>query len=155
MIKKVIFLLGHAWVIAALVRSSRAGWQALHRRQRDEFAARLGENPDQIVALINEVEPLWATDPGKAERMLQAHYVSVRERDAARRAALWKRAASDPTAAGELKAALAEDLETHHSARRELERSRKVIPEVLEEIDAEMASTRRQMVVLAKLRRTP
>ena len=151
MVKKVIVLLGHAWVIAALVRSSRAGWHALHRRQRDELEARLGENPEQLAALIHEVEPLWATDPGKAQRMLEAHYRSVREREAAKRAALWKRAASDPAAAAELKAAFADDLETHHFARRELERSRKVAPGVLEEIDAEMASTRREMRVLAKL----
>jgi hypothetical protein len=104
---------------------------------------------------MHEVEPLWATDPAKAQRTLEAHYVSVSERNAAKRAVLWKKAASDPAAAGDLKAALAADLEIHRSARRKLERSRKTSPGVLEEIDAVIASTRRELGLLARLVRTP
>jgi hypothetical protein len=98
MIKNLFFALGYIGVLIIILKLNSARWAAFRRRRSDRLSARLGQDPHDTVALMQQLEALWATDPGQAKRILEAHYVAERERKSGKGAASGKKAASEAAA---------------------------------------------------------
>jgi hypothetical protein len=92
MSRNLLLLLAYIGVFAAILKLNSARWKAYRQRRRDRISSKLGEDP--LVALMHQVEPLWATDPAKAKQILEGHYKAVRERNAGKSPTASKKATS-------------------------------------------------------------
>jgi len=145
------------WSIEVIVIVLGLYWNSVARRQFKErqqakTAAILGGSPDQLRAVLKEVDRLLPQDPLAAQRALANYSRPLRERSRDKREELWQRARLHRSAAHELEQDLQEDLTTCHQA---LDRVRKMgsqepgISAVASELEAEIRAVEQD---LAKLR---
>jgi hypothetical protein len=126
-------------------------WRRFIERQQAKTAAILGGSPDQLRAVLKEVNRLLPQDPLAAQRALENYSRPLRERSRGKREELW-RARLHRSAAHQLEEDLQQDLAACHQA---LDRVRKMGPRepgisaVASELEAEIATVEQD---LAKLR---
>jgi hypothetical protein len=94
MIKNPSWVLAYIAVLAAILMLNASRWARFRRRRRERLSTRLGQDPNDTVALMQQIEPLWATDPATAKQILEAHYLTIRERNGGKGAAPGKGAAT-------------------------------------------------------------
>jgi hypothetical protein len=113
-------------VLVLALYSNSVAWRKFLERQKAKTAALLGGSPDQLRAVLDEVERLLPRDPLAAQRALEIYSRPLREHSQLKREHLWRRARLDRSAAHELERDLREDLTAYHYA---LERVRGMRPQ--------------------------
>jgi hypothetical protein len=148
------FFVAVVTIVVALYRNS-VYWRRFLERQQAKTAAILGGSPDQLRAVLEEVNRLLPQDPLAAQRALENYSRPLRERSRGKREELWQRARFHRSAGHELEQDLQQDLTACHQA---LDRVRKIGPKepgmsaVASELEAEIGAVEQD---LAKLRAIP
>ena len=140
----IVIVLGLYW--------NSVAWRRFMEREQAKTAAILGGSPDQLHAVLKEVDRLLPHDPLAAQRALESYSHPLRERSRDQREELWQRARLHRSAAHELEQVLQQDLTT---CRRALDRVHKMrvqepgMSAVASELEAEIGAVEQD---LAKVR---
>jgi hypothetical protein len=116
------FIIGVAIIVVALYRNS-VFWRKFIERQQAKTAATLGGSPDQLRAVLKDLNRLLPHDPLAAQRTIKNYSRPLRERSRAKREELWHRARLHRSAAHELEQDLQDEIAT---CRHALNRVRKM-----------------------------
>src|SRR5690349_115106 len=102
----IVIVLGSYW--------NSVAWRKFIERQQAKTAAILGGEPDQLRAVLKEVDRLLPQDPLAAQPALEDYSRPLRRRSGDKREELWQRARLHRSAARELERDLQEDLTACH-----------------------------------------
>jgi hypothetical protein len=139
-------------VLVLVLYSNSVAWSKFLEREKAKHAAILEGSPDQLRAVLKEVDRLLPQDPLAAQRALENYSRPLRERGLSMGEELWQRVRLHRSRAHELEQVLQQDLTACHRA---LDRVRKLRPQepgmsaVASELEAQIGAVEQD---LARLR---